>query len=92
MALLLLEQEDEETSRVHMRRARDRTVDDRLLDYAVQADRRFRLGDLWRRHRSEGLGQHLVHLLSQQVDVHAAHRQHLLSVRFIGNGPQQVLE
>ena len=92
MTLLLLEHKDQETARVDMLGARYRRVDDRLLYHAIQAERRLGLGRAGRRHGRKRLGQHLVHLPPQHVEVHAAHRQHLPSVGFVGDGPEQVLE
>jgi hypothetical protein len=92
MAFVLLEDEHEQAAAVDVTCARDRRVHDRLLDDPVEAKRRLGLDARRRRHGGKRLRQHLVHLFLQDVELHAAGREHAPRLWLVDNRQQQMLE
>jgi hypothetical protein len=92
VAFLLLEDEDEQAAAVHVLRARHRGVHHRLLDHAVEAERRLRLDGGGGRHGRKCLEQHLVELRLEEIDMRAAGGQDAPRLRLLGNREQQVLQ
>ena len=92
VTVLFLEKEDEQASALDVLRARRDGVHHRLLNHAVESERRLRLDDGRRGDWSERLREHVGQLAAEDVEVSATGCQHAPRLRLVGDRQQQVLE
>ena len=92
VAVLFLQEKDQQASTLDVFRARRHGVHHRLLNHAVEAERRLRFDDRRRRYRSECAGKHVRQLPAQHVEVRTTVRQHAPRLRLVRDRKEQVLE
>ena len=92
VTVLFLKKEDQQASALHVLGARRHSVHHRLLNHAVESERWLWFNDRRRRHGRERAGEHISQLPTQHFDVGATRRQHVPSLRLVGDRQKQVLE
>src|SRR6188474_3279638 len=92
VTFFLLQHEHEKAARIHMLRARYRRMHNRLLNNAIESDRRLGLDRGRCGHWRERLREHLVDLLAQRFHLHSTGREQRARLRLVGNCTQQMLE
>ena len=92
VTVFLLKQEHEQASALDVLRARRDGVHHRLLNDAVESQRRLRLDDGRCGDRSERLGEDIGQLATEYVQLGTTRREHTPRLWLVGDGQQQVLE
>ena len=93
VALFLLQQEHQQRAALDLLRARRCGVDDRALDDAIEAERRFGLDRLAAGHRREGAFEHFLEIALRSVSRLTRHaRQDVARLRILDQRVQHVLE
>ena len=92
VAVVFLEQEDEQRPALHLLGTRRGGVHDGPLDHAIEADRGLGLHGPASRHRRERALQHVVEVVAQRREVDATGLQQAQGQRILEQRREQVLE